>query len=97
MVTQHNEVEICEECSNRRIQKHTDQRYDAAICHLCARDNALVIQPSQNRQYVCTSESDTFSSPAIMSERTHSTLPCMAAFIRAVKPWQFLLSMSNPE
>ncbi|TNN84644.1 hypothetical protein EYF80_005059 [Liparis tanakae] len=32
-----------------------------------------------------------------MSERTHSTRPCMAAFISAVKPWQFLLSMSNPE
>lgn len=38
-----------------------------------------------------------FPSPAIMSERTHSSRPCMAAFIRAVKPWQFLLSMSSPE
>lgn len=38
-----------------------------------------------------------FFSPAIMIERTHSIRPCMAAFIRAVKPWQFLLSMSNPE
>lgn len=34
--------------------------------------------------------------PANMRVLTQSARPCMAAFIKAVKPWQFLLSMSSP-
>lgn len=34
--------------------------------------------------------------PANMRALTHSARPCIAAFIKAVKPWQFLLSMSSP-